>query len=241
VHGKTGAKVFVAVPDQRVERDIYNQLVTTAKGFGGYYSSFKGGRAIPGFQFTTEADRAKFIAKLGNQRHNHPSGRTLSAPDIEALAYPGLLTIWAHGHDGTVFGASLTENARARLPDNIVDSKIMLLNAYKDVERRVANVLQSFLNLDKIGTSPHYEGIKKITNEVWQHLVLSVLAAADIVEYRSNFSTPTEFDAVAGLSQVLRDAIPDVKRSFFNAAAKPSANAVDVPGPLDTLATWGVI
>lgn len=80
IHGKTGAKVFVAVPDQRVERDIYNQMATTAKGFGGYYSSFKGGKAIPGFQFTTEADRAKFIAKLGGGGLGEPEAPLGSAP-----------------------------------------------------------------------------------------------------------------------------------------------------------------
>jgi hypothetical protein len=61
VHGKTGAKVFVAVPDpaRRARHLRSDGHRRPRRRFGGYYSSFKGGRAIPGFQFTTEAPYLK--------------------------------------------------------------------------------------------------------------------------------------------------------------------------------------
>ena len=47
--------------------------------------------------------------------HNHPQNLPLSSDDIEALADPGLETLWAHGHGGTVTNATPTDAARERI------------------------------------------------------------------------------------------------------------------------------
>lgn len=60
-HGKTGEPVFVAALGQRVDNARYSELVQLAKANNGYYSSFKGGNAIPGFQFKSAEDRAQFL------------------------------------------------------------------------------------------------------------------------------------------------------------------------------------
>lgn len=64
-HAKTGADLFVATIKGRVERDVYDDLNAKAKAAGGYYSSFKGSGAVPGFQFKTAAARAAFLAAVG--------------------------------------------------------------------------------------------------------------------------------------------------------------------------------
>jgi len=61
IHAKTKGKLFVATPDQRVERDVYDQMASAAKAQGGYYSSFKGNGAIPGFQFKSAEARQAFL------------------------------------------------------------------------------------------------------------------------------------------------------------------------------------
>lgn len=60
-HSKTGATLHVASIAQFVERAVYDRLRETAKKHGGYYSTFKGAGAVPGFQFSTEATRAAFL------------------------------------------------------------------------------------------------------------------------------------------------------------------------------------
>lgn len=63
-HTKTGEDLHVVTMTQRVERDKYDELNKKAKKLGGWYSSFKGAGAIPGFQFKSE-DAAKQFMGLG--------------------------------------------------------------------------------------------------------------------------------------------------------------------------------
>ena len=60
-HAKTGADLFVATIRDKVEREEYAAVLAVAKQHGGYYSSFRGNGAVPGFQFKSEADRQAFL------------------------------------------------------------------------------------------------------------------------------------------------------------------------------------
>lgn len=61
-HAKKGHDLYVATLDERVERNTYDELNSRAKQLGGYYSSFKGLGAIPGFQFKDEESARKFMS-----------------------------------------------------------------------------------------------------------------------------------------------------------------------------------
>lgn len=64
-HTKTGEPLFVVKAAERVERDVYSQWNATAKRLGGWYSSFRGNGAVPGFQFKTRDNADAFLAYLG--------------------------------------------------------------------------------------------------------------------------------------------------------------------------------
>jgi predicted RNA methylase len=64
-HTKTGEDLFVVKAAERVERDVYNEWNTTAKRLGGWYSSYRGGGAVPGFQFKTRENAEAFLKYLG--------------------------------------------------------------------------------------------------------------------------------------------------------------------------------
>lgn len=51
VHTKKNIPLFVVRLSDRVEKNIFQDLNSRAKQLGGYYSSYKGGGAIPGFTF----------------------------------------------------------------------------------------------------------------------------------------------------------------------------------------------
>lgn len=72
-HTKTGEPLFVVKTADRVDRDIYNQWNATAKRLGGYYSSYRGNGAIPGFTFKTKEGAEAFMQYLG--------GDTVAAQD----------------------------------------------------------------------------------------------------------------------------------------------------------------
>ncbi|OWY39386.1 hypothetical protein CEK28_08690 [Xenophilus sp. AP218F] len=59
-HTKQGHDLFVVQLDERVDRDSYNTLNAAAKRMGGYYSKYRGGGAIPGFQFRDRASAEAF-------------------------------------------------------------------------------------------------------------------------------------------------------------------------------------
>lgn len=64
-HTKTGEPLFVVKAAERVERDVYNHWNTTAKRMGGWYSSYRGGGAVPGFQFKTRENADAFLSFIG--------------------------------------------------------------------------------------------------------------------------------------------------------------------------------
>lgn len=60
-HTKTGATIYVAKMDGKVDRDTFNTLARLAKANGGHYSRFAKGGAIPGFHFKSIEDRYNFL------------------------------------------------------------------------------------------------------------------------------------------------------------------------------------
>ncbi|MFQ2209941.1 LPD38 domain-containing protein [Aeromonas caviae] len=66
-HTKTGDDLFVVQMGDRVERDAYNRINAHAKTLGGWYSSFRGKGAVPGFQFKSEEKATEFRAWLGGE------------------------------------------------------------------------------------------------------------------------------------------------------------------------------
>jgi len=67
-HTKTGKDLFVARIPNKVSDEVYRALKSAAKEFGGYYSSFRGAGAIPGFQFDTADARDRFMASVATPR-----------------------------------------------------------------------------------------------------------------------------------------------------------------------------
>ncbi|MFM7026044.1 MAG: hypothetical protein ACKOWC_08315, partial [Limnohabitans sp.] len=61
-HTRKGHDIFVVRLAERVSTDDYKTLLAGAKRIGGYYSSFKGAGAVPGFQFTTREQAEAFRA-----------------------------------------------------------------------------------------------------------------------------------------------------------------------------------
>ena len=64
-HTKTGEPLYVARKSGLLSQDEYKQVAALAKGHGGWWSSFKGKGAVPGFQFKDRAKRAAFLKEAG--------------------------------------------------------------------------------------------------------------------------------------------------------------------------------
>ncbi len=66
-HTKTGETLHVVTISQRVDRSIYEQLLAKAKGLGGWYSSYRGNGAIPGFTFKTPEAAKAFMGQTSEE------------------------------------------------------------------------------------------------------------------------------------------------------------------------------
>jgi phospholipid N-methyltransferase len=62
VHTRDKYPLFVVQMEARVDGDTFKELNTKAKQLGGYYSSFRGSGAVPGFQFKEKANAEKFMS-----------------------------------------------------------------------------------------------------------------------------------------------------------------------------------
>lgn len=62
-HTKTGEDLFVVQLDERVSHEDYKILLANAKRLGGYYSSYRGNGAVPGFTFR-EREHAEGFLKV---------------------------------------------------------------------------------------------------------------------------------------------------------------------------------
>ena len=67
-HAKKGIPLYIVrLTGDKLEKTAFYDLAGKAKTLGGWYSSYKGMGAIPGFQFTSEDDRAKFVKLLDGE------------------------------------------------------------------------------------------------------------------------------------------------------------------------------
>lgn len=64
-HTRKGHDLYVVRLSERVSADDYRTLLEGAKKIGGYYSSYRIGGAIPGFQFTTREQAQAFVKLAG--------------------------------------------------------------------------------------------------------------------------------------------------------------------------------
>lgn len=62
-HTKTGEPLFTVKMNTRLSPEDYQHLAAEAKRLGGYYSSYKGGGAIPGFIFKEKAKADQFLER----------------------------------------------------------------------------------------------------------------------------------------------------------------------------------
>ncbi|WP_247653976.1 LPD38 domain-containing protein [Aeromonas dhakensis] len=95
-HTKHGYDLFVVQMANRVEKDEYTRINAKAKEMGGWYSSFKGVGAVPGFQFKDEAHATDFRAWLTGQ------GQTENAPSVTATESTVNMEVPASSHGDKV-------------------------------------------------------------------------------------------------------------------------------------------
>lgn len=166
-HTKTGADLFVVRLADRVEREVYNSLNAAAKKLGGYYSSYRGGGAVPGFQFKDRAtaeqfqaitkgetvDRSEAVQELQTERKSAAAERLSALADrMDATA------------DGILGADRKTNTAKRAREAGYQESKANGMKAMATTIRNLAAAIESgeATHLDGVTARTHVETLDKL-------------------------------------------------------------------------------
>jgi len=152
--------------------------------------------------------------------HNHPKSRSFSNSDIVAASAPGMRTIWAHGHNGSIYRANMTPEARRVLPIDMNKSFGMVQRLWYAIEQGVIGVMRANADLTN-------EDLRSDAQASISHLVNQALGDAGIINYETNFETPPSILAIKNLSDFLKRAADMARKELFREHQQASPDALD--------------
>ena len=159
--------------------------------------------------------------------HNHPANGPISRQDMTQLAYPGVYSVWALGHDGKNTRVSLAAGARDALglknaePATVIAKMSDLARALTIAEGKLRDGIQNLVN-DRVITgdqasTAHLESMPLVA------------ARAGLIDYQTN--EPYDVGQVPRLDSLIDDAALILSGALFNERnAKKIADA-RVRGP----------
>jgi N12 class adenine-specific DNA methylase len=148
--------------------------------------------------------------------HTHPSNGPLSIGDVAALGRPGLKAIWAHGHEGAVSRAELTEEARNALA------------RFPDIETRIRGLAAIITEIDNKLLVHEWQAINagRITRDkgnLAHHQVRNlILHDAGLIDLHHNIDIG-DYIEKAGLTFFMRRASSAIRQALFNEPAATDA------------------
>jgi precorrin-6B methylase 2 len=175
VHTKKNIPLFVVRLSDRVERHIFQDLNNRAKQLGGYYSSYKGGGAIPGFTFERKEAAELFtqikdgdinaaeLRKAINAERTQERAENLQAK-AEAINDKATEELNRDRKDNTARRARMASHAEQRAAAEIVFS--ITLN-------KVAEGIQAgtVKHLEKLATITQLEELENILSAAkWEYI-----------------------------------------------------------------------
>lgn len=162
-HTKKNIPLWVVQLSGRVERDQYNDLNQKAKALNGYYSSFRGNGAIPGFTFTEETNAKAFMSlqsgsvdasAIAKEREAEKVLNRAETLEVKAdrLESGALESLNRDRKDNTERRARMASNAESRAMSELEFSKTMdiIAKGLKDGSIKYLDRLQNYTELDEL-------------------------------------------------------------------------------------------
>jgi N12 class adenine-specific DNA methylase len=162
-------------------------------------------------------DMLKAFADANNRlavHHTHPSNGALSEGDIGMLGWPGVESIWAHGHGGNVTRGALTDFGRSLLGPDAKHNAASL--------GRIASFIGQKQILPLLTELVHERKLLPIATANKMHHVLigEVLRQAGILHFHTTNDYRAEIKDL-GLQPYIKQAADTLRRSIPNAASQP--------------------
>lgn len=168
-HTTKGHDIYVVKMVDRVNRDKFKELNAKAKQFGGYYSTYSKGEAIPGFQFKTDEAATDFENVLKGMDVDK-SDFAEAKGDIKQAKNADSLTAMADkleekANDELGVDRQTNTGRRASMAANATDKAYKKLALAKTV-RKIANKMQDgeLKHLSKLSQVTQLEELMSLQN-----------------------------------------------------------------------------
>lgn len=203
-HTKTGEDLYVVRPAERVERDQYNIWNATAKRMGGWYSSFRGNGAVPGFQFKTSESADAFLAYVGGDTEGAKQvaqeRRDAFADDRSQSAVERLTEMADRLEDRADESLSRDRKANTARRASMAASAEASANADKAMARTMRNIANAIKDgkakfLDKVRQKVQVEMLRSFVSDAkYKHLTALYPSYVDFERNRHEPATAETAD-----------------------------------------------
>lgn len=163
VHTKKGHALWVVKLSEYVDRSIFLELKDRAQSLGGYYSSYRGNGAIPGFTFTKKEGAELFVAIKDGDVNAHELRKAINAEkqlqraeNLEAKAdnmeERATESLNQDRKDNTVRRARMATNAERQATANLLFAQTMesIAQEMKDGSLLYLNRLGNITQLEEL-------------------------------------------------------------------------------------------
>lgn len=166
-HTKTGADLFVVKLADRVEKDVYTSLNSAAKKMGGYYSSYRVGGAVPGFQFKDRATAEQFQAITKGEtvdRAEAVQERQAESKNAAAERLNAMADKMEAAADSSLNADRKTNTAKRAREAGTAEASARTLKALSETMRNLASAIESgdATHLDGVRTKTHVETLESL-------------------------------------------------------------------------------
>lgn len=199
VHTKKGHDLWVVKLSERVERFIFNDLNDRAKKLGGYYSSYKGNGAMPGFTFDNE-EAAKLFIQIKDTDVN--------AVELRKAINAERQQERAENLQGKA--DNINERATETLNADRKDNTPRRARIATGIEQRAANEIEFSITMAKIAErmqADNLEHLKKLTT-------IKQLEQLDNVLYECKWSYIRENNIKSDNFELSTDIVPHAKMPY---------------------------
>jgi N12 class adenine-specific DNA methylase len=143
-HTKTGVPLFVVTMSDRVSREAYTAVNKKAREFDGWYSAYRKGGAIPGFQFKTREAAENFMKSVQGTGTAAAAETTPTPEGLEKIQRPTtsdqrILGLWTRANASNGDSEKLSEVLRQIVAYKPRDSmkKMAMSQLYARVKKAI--------------------------------------------------------------------------------------------------------
>lgn len=175
VHTKKGHKLWVVKLSEYVDRSIFLELKDRAHKFDGYYSSFRGNGAIPGFTFTRKEAAEMFVAIKDGDVNSEALRKAINADKLqqraekldekaEVIEDRATESLSRDRKDNTVRRARMASHAEQRAQSELIFAKTMAQIATEMSEG-------TLVHLNRLSTAAQLETLNGLITEAkWLYI-----------------------------------------------------------------------